>query len=647
MAGERSPSLFTSLWQAPPPRLSGANAVAVPLHPPRPSGPDEAVSHTYASNASSQFGVASTTNPRPNRYEDGEVRRYGAGESYRPFNRDRSPRLVRSPLRDRGRTPPPASDSYVPGRSPRRRSRSADRFRRERSRDRDSGERWRRSRSRARSPPMRRPSPRRSPVRRSPPRFMSPRRDDRGLDRGIDRRDDRRDDRGIDRGIDRGLDRGFDRGLDRGLDRGVDRDDRPRSPLRREFEIRDMRRRSRSPFDRERLPIRRDRSPPRRSPPPGPRGGGAYRPRSRSPDRRERDDRYPPPAYRRPSPPPLRDSVNTSAMHSRSGSGRSSPRPMSVRREERSLPQSPARSHVSTAPTPTASVPPAREAPKPAPPPSQSSQPAQASQSTPRPPATDFNSTLAKSPPRGPAALRAPPTGPATARNFTSPVAPQASPAPRIPPQAPSGPSRAGNTSPTVPPAGPRGYVPPARGTFPSRGGRGSWSAGPPRHSISGASQPGGSPTIPPAGPAGGTSTNAIPTGPRAQGASSSTSTTLSPSLGSKPFNPPTGPSSHIPPAHSRPSLAQSLLNTMPPIIPGGKFDPTAMPIEMDPQHRRLREEEERFREELRIKQEKLRKSLRHWDKLERESKGFELKSELSEKCLENLAGEGVGGAAF
>lgn len=131
-------------------------------------------------------------NPRIIRYEDGEVLRYGAGESYRPFNRDRdrSPRRPRSPLRDRerdrdrdhrGRTPPVTSDSYVPNRSPRRRSRSPDRYRApDRARD-TGGESWRRrdsSRGRIRSP-VRRLSPRRSP-RRSPNRYSpAPRRDDR------------------------------------------------------------------------------------------------------------------------------------------------------------------------------------------------------------------------------------------------------------------------------------------------------------------------------------------------------------------------------------------------------------------------------------------------------------------------------------
>src|SRR5690606_33821837 len=100
------------------------------------------------------------------------------------------------------------------------------------------------------------------------------------------------------------------------------------------------------------------------------------------------------------------------------------------------------------------------------------------------------------------------------------------------------------------------------------------------RHSISGGGQT-SSPSISQGGPTGG-----IPTGPRAQSASSASA---SPSLGgAKPFNPPTGPSGHMHASHStRPSLAQSLLNTMPPIIPGGKIDPTALPVEMDPHHKR------------------------------------------------------------
>lgn len=121
--------------------------------------------------------------------------------------------------------------------------------------------------------------------------------------------------------------------------------------------------------------------------------------------------------------------------------------------------------------------------------------------------------------------------------------------------------------------------------------------------------------------------------------------------MGAKPFNPPTGPAAHN--TAQRPTLAQSLMSTMPPILPAGKIDPTLVPLttgvvkELDGHHRKLQEEEERIREELKVKQEKLRKYLRSWDKLEREGKAFELKSDLSEKSLKKLAGEELGGAAF
>lgn len=68
---------------------------------------------------------------------------------------------------------------------------------------------------------------------------------------------------------------------------------------------------------------------------------------------------------------------------------------------------------------------------------------------------------------------------------------------------------------------------------------------------------------------------------------------------------------------------------------------------ELEPHFRKLMEDEERQREELRIKQEKLRKNLKIWDRMERESKAFELKSDLSEKSLQALAGEGSGGPSF
>lgn len=126
----------------------------------------------------------------PRRYAprgDGEVTKMGAGESYRPSVRPRSPRSDtprfdrdrdRSPRRERPRSPQ-ASDAYIPGgrdRSPlRRRSRSPGAYRsRDRTPPRDV-QNWR-DRERARSPVRpRSPQRMRSPVRpRSPLRARSP-----------------------------------------------------------------------------------------------------------------------------------------------------------------------------------------------------------------------------------------------------------------------------------------------------------------------------------------------------------------------------------------------------------------------------------------------------------------------------------------
>ena len=252
------------------------------------------------------------------------------------------------------------------------------------------------------------------------------------------------------------------------------------------------------------------------------------------------------------------------------------------------------------------------------------------------PKSADHTSTPTRSPPRGPAALRPPPTGPSATRNFSTPATSQGLNNRHPQSQITTSQSRQDTTSPTVPPSGPRGYVAPRGGGFTARGGRGGWGQLPPRHS-------GPSPSpAPPSSAAGG-----IPTGPRA----GSTSLTGSPSLGSKPFNPPTGPAAQQ--GASRPTLVQNLMSSMPVIIPGGKIDPSLVPIttgvtkELDPHHRRLKEEEERLREGLNSKEETLRKSLRLWERHERDSKAFELKTDLSEKSLKNIAGEGMGGAAF
>lgn len=62
---------------------------------------------------------------------------------------------------------------------------------------------------------------------------------------------------------------------------------------------------------------------------------------------------------------------------------------------------------------------------------------------------------------------------------------------------------------------------------------------------------------------------------------------------------------------------------------------------------KKKQEEEVVIRKELYAKQQRLRESLKEWDKLQRESDAHGLRSELSEKHVRLLAGESVGGAAF
>ncbi|KAF5001448.1 hypothetical protein FGRMN_1044 [Fusarium graminum] len=354
--------------------------------------------------------------------------------------------------------------------------------------------------------------------------------------------------------------------------------------------------------------IRRDRSPPVRSPVTVPRGG-SYRPRSRSMSRRG-NDRYQ--SYRRVSPP--RESGMSSAITSQSASGRSSPRPSPLRVRS-PLPSREVSPHHHA----MSGIAPPREAP--------------------RPGLYDpMASAPLRSPPRGPAALRAPPTGPAANRNTTIPAASPAPPPAARTQTSTAPPLRSGTASPTIPPAGPRGYVPPARGGFAPRGGRGGWNQPPPRH------MPGPSPTPPtPNGP------STIPTGPRVTPSAIPLNSTPTQS---RPFNPPTGPSAQHA-GGARQTLAQSMLATLPPIIPGGKIDPSMPPItigvtrELEPHYRKLKDEEEKLRDELHSKQERLRKSLYTWNRLERDSRAWEMRSDLSEKSMKNLAGEGMGGAAF
>ncbi|PHH81131.1 hypothetical protein CDD80_2116 [Ophiocordyceps camponoti-rufipedis] len=251
----------------------------------------------------------------------------------------------------------------------------------------------------------------------------------------------------------------------------------------------------------------------------------------------------------------------------------------------------------------------------------------------------DSTATPARSPPCGPAALRASGSGVSSGRNAAASVPSPAVSSSRHPqtPGTTATSHRSDATSPTNPPSGPRGYVPPARGSFSLRQGRGGWNNAPSRQ-ISGPS-----PSSTPGGP------STIPTGPRSAPANSSFQSSSSQQ---RSFNPPSGPSSQHG-GGQRQTLAQNLLANMPALIPGGKLDPSMTPMalgvtrELEPHYRKLRDEEEKLRDELRSKQERLRRSLYVWDKLERDSRAWELRSDLSEKSMKNLAGEGMGGAAF
>ena len=94
------------------------------------------------------------------------------------------------------------------------------------------------------------------------------------------------------------------------------------------------------------------------------------------------------------------------------------------------------------------------------------------------------------------------------------------------------------------------------------------------------------------------------------------------------------------------------MLQTLPAIVPGGKVDPSIGSVpgvtpQLEGHFRKLREEEDKIRDELRARDDKLRRMLYAWDKLELEAKVWETRADLSEKSMKNLADEGLGGAAF
>ncbi|XMA10327.1 hypothetical protein WAI453_003118 [Rhynchosporium graminicola] len=412
------------------------------------------------------------------------------------------------------------------------------------------------------------------------------------------------------------------------------------------------RRRSRSPFERDR-PLQRPRSPFRRSPPAGPRGG--FRGRSRSIDRR--DERAPtgPNAanWRRRSPSPR------SGITSGNTSRRSSPQ---IHPERLRLTQSAARDPRPRSPlirdrSPAIQIP-FRER-------ELARDSRDSAKSTPQE-RSPVRPVLPRSPPRGPAVgLRSPPRGPAGYLPRTGPASVQ-----RIftaPVQSTMSNHPSNHSAPVAPPAGPRGYVPPARGSY--RGNRGSfgndrntrpdvssWGAAPPQRGPPAElttraptpvshSRPIQTPSpvpsaIPSPAPSIPTGPAVIPTGPRAGVPNRPPNLQHSSSVYGR--SPSISISNNGPRAHPA-------LNNMPIINPGGRIDPTAtgMTPDLTNHMKKLEEEEEGLRVRLYSKEETLRQSLKQWDRLERESKAMSLRSELSERHVRQLAGEGVGGAAF
>ncbi|KAI1007616.1 hypothetical protein K3495_g611 [Podosphaera aphanis] len=544
----------------------------------------------------------------------GETTRIGAGESYKPYgSRPRSPPRIdnfrqnrdRAPRRDRARSP--HNDSWYASsgrdRSPRRRSRSP--IRRLRTPPKDN---WRA----------------RSPRRRSPPRRFSPRRDDNRRPRSPFRRDDRRKSRSP-----------FERDrLSHRIRSPIRRRSPPPGPVRRGSPPGPIRRGSPPGPSRRGSPpgpVRRRSPPPgpirRGSPPSGPRG---FRPRSRSPDRREIPKG---PGTRRRSASPLARGTDRSALNSRNNSRRSSPRSYT---ERINLPQG----HL-----------------RPRSPPRISPGPTHRERDTVKPIPRERSmsrSTAPKSPLRGPTGLR-PPTGPGGHRSSNGPtISSSNQPGASINPR-----TKTESLNSSAPPAGPRGYVP--RGGSSIRGGRASfgsekankqdtssWGAVLPNR-VTQATESSRAPadsdqrgnqhsssflSSTQNGPPG-----VIPTGPRA-GVSSRPSPKNQHLSSNYSRSTQSGPTSNG--ARQHPALANT-----PAIITGGRIDPTASGVAPDIAMRlkRKEEEEEALRAELQAKEEKLKQSLKHWDKLSRESSAMGLRSELSERHVRTLAGEGGGGA--
>ncbi|KAK8258044.1 hypothetical protein IWZ00DRAFT_32662 [Phyllosticta capitalensis] len=559
--------------------------------------------------------------------------RYAPGAStYRP-GRSSPPRdSYRSTRSPPPRRPPPAADTYVPASSRIARPRSRSPSFRRRSRSprggymRPDSDTWRRPRS----PPRREYSPRhefsprpgryderRDARPRSPPReFISDRYDRRSPPRIRERSPPP-------------LKRSRDVSPvgSRGRSPPPAKRERLASPLPRASRYEEPRPRAyrynRMPWGGpDRLSTYTEHSPPRR--PFSPPRERNYRPRSRSPPPREdRVDPYGADTWRRRSPSLPRfaalDGGVRSGRESVASSRRSSPpvhpsrlglvvddrptRPTDFSPRPRS-PYRPPRS-----PLERERSPPRRE-PMPIREPLQSREREYTNGSVP-PPSGPRNGDFFRVPPTGPAGGRygpamSPPAGPsmsAHSRN-TNPIL-----------SAPSRPRGGGRGSfgrdyPPYEPA-PMG---PRRGSGPW-GGRGS---GPSYH--------GG----PPSGPRGGHHGGPAPF----RGSANSTSTTYP---RTQRFN--TTPSVQPPP-----SPAQTYLNDVPAVIPGGQkqkdlFDPSRLT--------KLEDEAKKLRDLIAEKEAIGRRGKREWDRMEREGETASLRADLADEHLRNLNGESMSNAAF
>jgi len=98
----------------------------------------------------------------------------------------------------------------------------------------------------------------------------------------------------------------------------------------------------------------------------------------------------------------------------------------------------------------------------------------------------------------------------------------------------------------------------------------------------------------------------------------------------------------------SGPRIHPALANITP-IIPHGRIDPSATGVTADmvQRLRKRRDEEEALRAELYAKERKLKKSLRGWERFEREGRVLALRTKLCEDLVKELTGEGRSGMAF